>query len=103
MTDETPRRRRTDRWQQWSAIAFMVVTGLAGLGIVAAWLGWHVVHLMGGHGGADHACGAPIGTWEALYGSTGFLLVASVFAGGSPGKTARNMLDAIVSRVEEGD
>lgn len=103
MSEETPRRRKSDRWQQWTAITFMVVTGLAGAGILVAWLGWHGLHIFGFHGGVDHACGAPIGTWEALYGSTGFLLVSSVFAGGSPGKTGRNMMEAIISRVRRGD
>lgn len=99
MDDETHDRRRSDRWQQWTAIAFMWVTGLTGAGILVTWLGWYVLHAAGWHGGVAHACDPPMATWEALYGSTVFLLVSSVFAGGSPGRTGRNMMEAIISRV----
>lgn len=89
--------------QKWTAYAFMVVTGLAGLGVLAVWLGWYALHLVGVHGGLEHACEQIIGTWDAILGSTALLLVSSVFAGGSPGQTGKNMMDALISRVKKGE
>lgn len=38
MPDETPTRRRSDRWQQWTAVAFMWITGLSGLAFIVGWI-----------------------------------------------------------------
>lgn len=81
----------------------MWLFGLSAIAWLAFFIVWQVLHLLGMHGGMEHAANPPIGPWQAIGGSVALALVSSAFADGSPTEEANSMLEAIISRVRKGE
>lgn len=80
---------------------FAAITGLGGATILLSEIGYKLVYAFGFHG--MHGCGELWGLWSAILWSAVLFLSSAAYSSGTPTKTGRDMLNALVSRIKSGD